>query len=71
MDSHDLDYCSAFGVTFARLTAREVQDVLAEYDIYISDAVEDAKFYEGWRPVSVLEFYGAEYQDILADRDVV
>ena len=40
----------------------ELLELLKEYDIYIQDANDEAKFAIGWRPVCINEFYDNEFQ---------
>lgn len=41
--------------------------LLHEYDEYILSANEEDRYQSGWRPVSVREFYTAEFQIILRE----
>lgn len=50
------------------LPKEELIDILAEYDDYLEQAREQDWFHQGWRPVSVAEFYHNEYQMVLEHR---
>lgn len=47
----------------------DVIDLLVEYDNYLERARDEGRFEEGWVPVCLAEFYGAEYQISVEDRE--
>lgn len=44
------------------LNAEELSDVMYEYDLYIQNANDEDKYYTGWKPVCISEFYQCEYK---------
>lgn len=47
------------------LSRDELEDVVQSYDEYIQDANENDYYSDGWRPVSIQEYYDNEYKEIL------
>lgn len=49
------------------LNAEQLLQVLASYNDYIQEANEENRYKEGWMPVCIQEYYGAEFQQELHD----
>lgn len=45
------------------LSRDEFEDVVKSYDDYIQDANENDYYSEGWRPVSLDEYYNNDYME--------
>lgn len=51
----------------SNLTKQELIDLIYSYDKYIQDANNNNRYFEGWFPVCVNEFYEWEYQEETED----
>ncbi len=53
---------------FNELDKDELVALITAYDCYIQQANDDNRYFDGWRPVCISEFYDNEFQ-LMSDND--